>query len=168
MKPQSDPEDPDLYDRSRISCRVSLSSKKKCLQHLAELLETGLEEHEIDDSVDMDVLDALAAREKLGCTALGDGIAIPHGRVDFISRPLAAVITLASPVEFDAPDDLPVDIIVGLLIPIAQADEHLEILAGLARFFNSAKNRDAMRETDSTEQILKYLQTDQLNPADEE
>ena len=161
MKQQSDP---DLYDRSRISCRLSLSSKKKCLQYLAELLETGLEEHEIDDSVDMDVLDALAAREKLGCTALGDGIAIPHGRVDFISKPLAAVITLAKPVEFDAPDDLPVDIIVALLIPVAQADEHLEILASLARFFSSAENRESMRQTDSTEEILEYLQANQLNP----
>ena len=94
----------DLFENSRISCRASLSSKKKCLQLLAELIESSLEEHQLDDSVDMEVIDALAARERLGCTGLGHGVAIPHGRVDFINEPIGAAITLAEPIEFDAPD----------------------------------------------------------------
>lgn len=148
----------DLFDISRVSCRASLSSKKKCLQMLAELMEGSIDEHQLDESVDMEVIDALAARERLGCTGLGHGVAIPHGRVDFVSKPIAAAITLSEPINFDAADGIPVDIVVGLLIPEAEIDGHLRILASLAKFFNSAENRDAMRQTHSAEEILEFLQ----------
>ena len=78
----------DLFDISRVSCRASLSSKKKCLQMLSDLIESSLDDTELDDSVDMEVIDALTARERLGCTGLGHGVAIPHGRVDFIDKPI--------------------------------------------------------------------------------
>lgn len=147
-----------LFDISRISCRVSLSSKKKCLLSLADLIEHSLDENELDDGVDMEVIDALTARERLGCTGLGHGVAIPHGRVDFISKPIGAAITLDHPVEFDAADGEPVDIIIGLLIPEAEVDGHLKILAGLAKFFNEKDNRNAMRNSNSAEEILTFLQ----------
>ena len=147
-----------LFDISRISCRASLSSKKKCLLSLADLIESSLDSSELDDGVDMEVIDALTARERLGCTGLGYGVAIPHGRVDFITTPIGAAITLDEPVEFDAADGEPVDIIIGLLIPEAEVDGHLKILAGLAKFFNEADNRNAMRESNSAEEILTFLQ----------
>lgn len=124
---------------------------------LAELMESSLDEHELDDSVDMEVIDALAARERLGCTGLGHGVAIPHGRVDFVTQPIGAAITLKEPIDFDAPDGEPVDIIVGLLIPEAEVDGHLKILASLAKFFNSEDNRSSMRKTHSAEEILEFL-----------
>ena len=136
---------------------MSLSSKKKCLQLLAELIESGLGENELDDSVEMEVIDALAARERLGCTGLGHGVAIPHGRVDFISKPVGAAITLDEPIDFDAADGKPVDLIVGLLIPESEVDGHLQILASLASFFNSEANREAMRQTRSAQEILDHL-----------
>jgi len=148
----------DLFDKSRISCQASLSSKKKCLQLLADLIESGLEEHELDDSVEMEVIDALAARERLGCTGLGHGVAIPHGRVDFITQPIGAAITLAEPINFDAADGEPVDIVIGLLIPEEDVDGHLKILASLAKFFNQEDNCTTMRKTNSGEQILQLLQ----------
>lgn len=154
----------DLFDISRISCRESLSSKKKCLQLLADLIESSVDESELDDSVDMEVIDALTARERLGCTGLGHGVAIPHGRVDFIDQPIGAAITLAEPVDFDAADGEPVDIVIGLLIPETEVDGHLKILASLARFFNSAENRDAMRQARSAGAMLEFLQS--LNQAD--
>lgn len=147
-----------LFDNSRISCRASLSSKKKCLQLLSDLIESNLDETVLDDSVDMEVIDALAARERLGCTGLGHGVAIPHARVDFINKPIGAAITLKEPIEFDAADGEPVDIIVGLLIPEAEVDGHLKILASLATFFNEADNRDAMRKSESAAEILASLQ----------
>lgn len=112
----------------------------------------------------MEVIDALTARERLGCTGLGHGVAIPHGRVDFITKPIGAVITLDKPVEFDAADGEPVDIIIGLLIPEAEVDGHLKILAGLAKFFNEDDNRNAMRKSNSAEEILTFLQN--LDPPD--
>ena len=148
----------DLFDISRVSSGASLSSKKKCLQMLAELMEDSIDEHELDDSVDMEVIDALTARERLGCTGLGHGVAIPHGRVDFVTQPIGAAITLKEPIDFDAPDGKPVDIVIGLLIPEAEVDGHLKILASLAKFFNSADNRSSMRNTQSAEDILEFLQ----------
>jgi len=148
----------ELFDISRVSCRASLSSKKKCLQMLSDLIESSLDDTELDDSVDMEVIDALTARERLGCTGLGYGVAIPHGRVDFIDKPIGAAITLENPVDFDAADNKPVDLIVGLLIPENEVNGHLKILASLAKFFNSEDNRDAMRQTHSAEEILEFLQ----------
>lgn len=147
-----------LFDISRISSRASLSSKKKCLQLLAELMESTLDDSELDDSVDMEVIDALAAREKLGCTGLGFGVAIPHGRVDFINEPIGAAVTLAEPIDFNAADGEPVDIVIGLLIPESEVEGHLKILASLAKFFSQPENRDAMRNSQSSTEILDLLQ----------
>ena len=124
---------------------------------LSELIESTLDDTELDDSVDMEVIDALTARERLGCTGLGHGVAIPHGRVDFIDKPVGAAITLADPIDFDAADNQPVDIVVGLLIPENEVNGHLKILASLAKFFNSEDNRDAMRRTKTPEEILEFL-----------
>jgi len=152
MNPSSD-----LFDTPRVACGATLSSKKKCLQLIAELIEGSLGGDELDDSVDMEVIDALAARERLGCTGLGHGVAIPHGRVDFINKPIGAAITLDEPIDFDAADGQPVDIVVGLLIPESEVDGHLKILASLASFFNSESNREAMRQSSSAEEVLDHL-----------
>lgn len=151
-----------LLDTSRISCGTKLSSKKKSLQLVAQLIEDSLDIHDNDDDDDddgvyMDVMDALAAREKLGCTGMGHGIAIPHGRVDFIKEPIGALLTLSDPVPFDAPDKEPVDIVFGLLMPENKNEEHLHILASLAKFFNSPDNRAAIRESDNAADILRIL-----------
>lgn len=148
-----------LLNTSRITCGASLSSKKKSLQYVAQLMEDSLDINDDDDDegVDMDVMDALAARERLGCTGMGHGIAIPHGRVDFISEPIGALLTLTEAVPFDAPDDIPVDIVFGLLIPEDQNEQHLHILASLARFFNSPENREAIRQSRNPEEILQTL-----------
>lgn len=135
---------------------------------LAEMLESSLDETELDDSVEMEVIDALAARERLGCTGLGYGVAIPHGRVDFITEPLAAAITLEEPIDFDAADGKPVDLVVGLLIPESQVDDHLKILASLAKFFNDEDNREKMRNTSSAEDILDCLKNIELLPNNDE
>ena len=159
-----------LLDTSRITCGASISSKKKSLQFVAELIEDSLDinndDDDDDEGVDMDIMDALAARERLGCTGMGHGIAIPHGRVDFISEPIGALLTLTEPVAFDAPDDVPVDIIFGLLIPEDQTEEHLHILASLARFFNAPENRDAIRNSSNAEEILHTLLQRSIEPAE--
>lgn len=155
-----------LLGTSRVQCEASTTSKKKSLQLVAQLIEDSLNLHEEDDDedVDMDVIDALAAREKLGCTGMGHGIAIPHGRVDFVSEPVGALVTLTEPVEFDAPDDRPVDVVFGLLIPEEKTEEHLHILASLARFFDSAENRAKVRAAKEPEEILQMLDKCEIKP----
>ena len=146
-----------LLDESRVRCGATISSKKKSLQQIAALLESGIGINADDTEVDMDVMDALAAREKLGCTGMGNGIAIPHGRVPLVNEPIAALITLDQPVDFDAPDDLPVDIVFGLLMPEDKTEEHLAILATLARFFNIEHNRQAVRNTNNVNELLSVI-----------
>ncbi len=119
----------------------------------------GFDDDDDDDGVDMDVMDALAARERLGCTGMGHGIAIPHGRVDFITEPLGALVTLDQPVDFDAPDEQPVDVVFGLLMPEDQTEEHLKVLASLAKFFNSPENRAAVRLSRSAEELIEIIAT---------
>jgi len=140
-----------------MCCGASITSKKKSLQQIAALLESGIGMNAEETEVDMDVMDALAAREKLGCTGMGNGIAIPHGRVPFVDEPIAALITLDEPVDFDAADDEPVDIVFGLLMPEDKAEEHLAILATLARFFNDGANREAVRKTNTVEDLLAAI-----------
>ena len=153
-----------LLGASRIQCEASTTSKKKSLQLVAELIEDSLDLHDDDDDdVDMDVIDALAARERLGCTGMGHGIAIPHGRVDFVSEPVAALVTLTDPVDFDSPDNEPVDIVFGLLIPEEKTEEHLHILASVARFFNSEENRQKIRNAKNADDILLMLNECEIN-----
>jgi len=146
-----------LLDESRVCCGATISSKKKSLQQIAALLESGIGIDSEDTEVDMDVMDALAAREKLGCTGMGNGIAIPHGRVPLVNEPIAALITLDQPVDFDAPDNMPVDIVFGLLMPEDKTEEHLSILATLAKFFTVEKNRQAVRETTNVVDLLSVI-----------
>jgi len=73
------------------------------------------------------VTDSLFTRERLGSTGLGHGVAIPHGRIKGLKSPMAAVLQLAQPIAFDAPDDLPVSLLIFLLVPEAATQKHLEI-----------------------------------------
>lgn len=150
-------QDHPLVTPSRVACGARCSSKKKSLELVAGLLDTAIA-HDDDDEDEMEVIDALAARERLGCTGMGHGIAIPHGRVDFVDEPVGAIAILDQPVNFDAPDGQPVDIIYGLLMPEEQIEEHLEVLANLARFFHSEDNRQALRNAGDAAAVLRILE----------
>ncbi|MDG2046011.1 MAG: PTS IIA-like nitrogen regulatory protein PtsN [Halioglobus sp.] len=83
-----------------------------------------------------EILDHLITREKLGSTGLGGGIAIPHCRVGSCTQPLGALLSLATPIPFDAPDDQPVDLLFVLLVPEEACQQHLDILANVAHLFS--------------------------------
>jgi PTS system nitrogen regulatory IIA component len=87
---------------------------------------------------------SLAAREQLGSTGLGQGVAIPHGRVRGIRHAMAAVVRLAKPVPFDAPDGKPVDLLVALLVPENATQEHLEVLSELAQMLSDRDMRNGL------------------------
>ena len=123
-----------------IACDVDAASKKKALQALAKLLAPatgGLDENAIFDS--------LVSRERLGSTGIGEGIAIPHGRLDDLPRPAGALLVLRNGIDYDALDQQPVLILFGLLVPQSCNDVHLQILAGLAQMFSHESLRAALR-----------------------
>lgn len=155
----------ELLDPDRIVCQCDIRSKKRALQTLAELLAPSVCEEQIDDDAepslsDMDIFDALINRERLGSTALGHGVALPHSRLDNVDAPIAAMITLESGVDYESPDDQPVDMLIGLLVPQKCNDEHLKILANLAKSFSEPQFRQQLRKfsTDQSEALYDYLQ----------
>lgn len=117
----------------------------------------GKEDEPVHTLSDMDILDALIGRERLGSTGLGHGVALPHSRVDRIESPLAALITLKEGVDFEAADGEPVDLVVGLLVPQDCNDDHLKILANLARRFSDAAFRERLRSHDNGEALYNEL-----------
>ena len=170
---------PDLLDAERIRCGCELKSKKRTLQTLAELLGAALRGDRTDaengagaDSApparavgpdeapaavsDMDILDALIARERLGSTGLGHGIALPHSRMRDLAEPLAALVTLRDGVDFQSADGEPVDVVLGLLVPEDCNDEHLKILA-VAQRFSDEELREALRDCEDGEALLARL-----------
>ncbi|OGB27081.1 MAG: PTS sugar transporter subunit IIA, partial [Burkholderiales bacterium RIFCSPHIGHO2_02_FULL_66_10] len=88
---------------------------------------------------------SLFARERLGSTGLGHGVAIPHGRIKGLKQPLAAVFQLASPIGFDAPDEQPVQLMIFLLVPEAATQKHLEILSEIAELLSDSVLREQMK-----------------------
>lgn len=90
------------------------------------------------------VTDSLFTRERLGSTGLGHGVAIPHGRIKGLKSPMAAVLQLAQPIGFDAPDDLPVSLLIFLLVPEAATQKHLEILSEIAELLSDSALRDKL------------------------
>ena len=94
---------------------------------------------------------SLAAREKLGSTGLGQGIAIPHGRIHGLRDAVGAFAKLRKPVPFDAPDGKPVDQLFVLLVPEHATDQHLQLLSELAQMFSEREFRDRLtRASDAT------------------
>ncbi len=90
------------------------------------------------------MFESLFARERLGSTGLGQGVAIPHGRIKGLKDALGAFVRVAQPVPFDAPDGKPVNLVFALLVPEHATEKHLEILSELAQMFSDRALREAM------------------------
>ena len=101
----------------------------------------------------------LDAREDLGSTALGAGVAIPHGRVKGLKNPIAAFVKLKEPIEFAAPDGEAVSILIFLLVPEKATQQHLEILSSIAQLLSDQDARKSLASEDSPEKVCQLLQT---------
>lgn len=111
----------------RTLCKIDCASKKRLLEKLAALIS------ENSDDLNSDYLfEQLLSRERLGSTGIGSGIAIPHCRCKALDRTLGALITLESPIDFDAIDNQPVDVVFAMLVPENAENTHLQTLASLA------------------------------------
>jgi PTS system nitrogen regulatory IIA component len=141
-----------LLSLDRIICCDDIASKKRLLEHLSELLckRSPLLSQQA-------IFDALVNREKLGSTGLGRGVAIPHGRMAALDEPVCAFIKVDTPLDFDASDDQPVDLVFCLLVPEDSTEEHLQVLSTIAEIFSNPTTCSALRNCEDSECILAQL-----------
>ena len=128
-----------------------VSCKKRVLQTLAELAakQTGLDERVI--------LDTLLAREKLGSTGVGRGVAIPHGKLDDLDRVVMMFVKLNKPVDFDSVDEAPVDLLFLLLAPPDAGTEHLKALALVSRLMRNQNFCDKLRGANDSDTLYAMI-----------
>ena len=142
----------DLLEPQRLMLSSSAASKKRALEHLSELMASAGESFSAGH-----VFDSLLVRERLGSTGLGYGVAIPHARYQGATDAIGAFMRLDEPVDFDAMDSEPVDLVFGLLVPEDCTDEHIQILAQLAELFSDRELRSALRTADGTDEVLQLI-----------
>ena len=148
-----------LLPPENILLGLEASSKKRVFEHAGILFEN---QHGIARST---VYDALFAREKLGSTGLGQGIAIPHGRIKGLKDALGGFLRLAAPVQFDSPDGKPVTLLFVLLVPEAATERHLQILPELAQMFSDRHFRDQLAEVADTQAVHNLFLNWQVDAA---
>lgn len=142
-----------LLQPGRVVCNVEARSKKHALDVLSEILSTAAKvEHS-------DVFQSLISREKLGCTAIENGIAIPHGRLPGLAAPVGAFLKLSKPVDFDMPDREPVDLIFGMLVamPEENAGCHHEDVSAVATALADPALAAALRRAGSSRALYDLL-----------
>ena len=132
---------------------VEATSKKRVFEHAGLLFEN---QHAIARAT---VTDNLFARERLGSTGLGHGVAIPHGRIKGLKAPMAAVFQLAQPIGFDAPDEQPVALLIFLLVPEAATQKHLEILSEIAELLSDAPLREKIKASADAQALHTMIAT---------
>ncbi|MBT2371003.1 PTS IIA-like nitrogen regulatory protein PtsN [Pseudomonas fluorescens] len=140
----------------RSLVNVPGGSKKRALEQIANLI--GREVPELDTQA---VYEALIAREKLGSTGFGNGIAIPHCRLQGCESPVSALLHLDAPIDFDAIDGAPVDLLFVLLVPQAATDAHLELLRQIASMLDRKEVRDKLRNANSNEALYQVVLDEQ-------
>ncbi|MGQ0800876.1 MAG: PTS sugar transporter subunit IIA [Pseudomarimonas sp.] len=124
----------DLLGPARVVAGAKITSKKRLLELLARLLAEG----QLGDGNDSErrIFESLCSREKLGSTALGHGIAIPHGRSDALTAASGCFVQLDQPIDFGAPDGQPVDLLFAMAVPEHFTHQHLLLLSQLAEMFS--------------------------------
>ena len=131
----------------QVLVNVEVTSKKRAFEEAGLLFESL---HGLNRAL---VADSLFARERLGSTGLGHGVAIPHGRIKGLKTPMAAVFQLAQPIGFDAPDEQPVSLLIFLLVPEASTQKHLEILSEIAELLSDANLREKIKSSADVPQL---------------
>ncbi|CAA0081260.1 Nitrogen regulatory protein [BD1-7 clade bacterium] len=135
----------------RTACNVATSSKKRTFEFIADRLGQS---QPASPCINADnLLEHLNARERLGSTGIGKGIAIPHCRCSDITETIGLLIKLKKPVDFDAPDDQPVDILFVMVVPQDANDQHLQILSSLAELFHQAEFRNQLRKAQTNDEL---------------
>jgi PTS system nitrogen regulatory IIA component len=133
-------------------CSVSLSSKKRILEKIASVASTKIPELDHHQ-----LLSSLLEREKMGSTGIGNGIAIPHGRLTDTNDVVAVFLTSKSPIAFDAIDNRDVDIFIALFVPENCCDEHLSTLQSIAQLFSDKNTCKQVRKCNDDQKLFDYI-----------
>lgn len=150
-----------LLPPANVVLDLEVSSKKRMFEQVGLLFENN---QGIARSL---VFDSLFARERLGSTGLGQGVAIPHGRIKGLKEPVGAFIRLKSPVAFDAPDGRAVSLIFVLLVPEQATEQHLQILSELAQMFSDRELRTKLTDDPDAASLHQNISAWQPYAADQ-
>ncbi len=142
-----------LVSLDRTECAVQCASKKRILETIAGI--AAKNNPTIDQTT---VLNSLVARERMGSTGIGNGIALPHGRLAGLEKVIAIVVTSSPAIDFDAIDNQPVDIFFTLLVPEEQTEGHLQTLATVASKLSDKETVKAIRRANNSDEIISALQ----------
>ncbi|MCP4335909.1 MAG: PTS IIA-like nitrogen regulatory protein PtsN [Gammaproteobacteria bacterium] len=142
-----------LLSPQKIFIDTEVSSKKKLLELIANIT---ADQTRLPESI---IYSNLLNRERLGSTGLGQGFAVPHARLPDLEKTVGCFFRLKQPVNFESPDNLPVDLVFTIIIPQEATEEHLLILSSLARVFSDADICEAIREASSKEEIQRIIQS---------
>jgi nitrogen PTS system EIIA component len=141
----------EIIDARAVIAQLKAQSKKHLLQELSQALAPIVA---VDHRI---VFESLLTREKLGSTGLGQGIAIPHGRLPNITRVYGLFARLAAPINYDSVDGEPVDLVFALLSPTQAGADHLKALARISRLLREPDTIKKLRGTDSAEGLYAIL-----------
>ncbi|MFV0477184.1 MAG: PTS IIA-like nitrogen regulatory protein PtsN [Parahaliea sp.] len=142
----------EILSPERTLCRVSGGSKKRLFETIAELISENQQE-----LASAEIFSQLIARERLGSTGFGKGIAIPHCRIANCPEPLGSLLSLDEAIEYEAPDNQPVDLLFVLLVPEEAQQTHLDILARVAGLFGQEAFCQALREATDAGQLYQLM-----------
>lgn len=146
----------EYLDPRLIQVKSVVSSPKKLLQEMARLLFIPLSDTD-QECKERDVYHALLEREKLGNTGIGNGVALPHSRFEHADRAIIAIITMEKAIDYDSIDRQAVDIAFGLLVPQKATQQHLLILADIARLMSHEENKRKVLSATSAEQVIELI-----------
>ena len=135
-----------------VICKLPASSKKKLFENISELVA-----EQCSSLVAKDIFDGLFARERLGSTGLGDGVAVPHCRIAQTGTDCCAVVSLEDPIDFDAPDNKPVDLLVFLVVSGEACQDHLDRLAVIAKSFSDPQYRNKIQAAKTQEELKNLI-----------
>lgn len=148
-----------LLKRDAVAVRVSANSKRQALVALSEVASRSLGLPE-----DL-ILDALLEREQQGSTGVGQGVAVPHARLDGLERMTGVFVKLEAPVAFEAVDDRPVDLLFALFAPQDAGVEHLRALAKVSRMLRQSELREQLRQARTADALFALLSRDPASNA---
>jgi PTS system nitrogen regulatory IIA component len=140
-----------LLTPGHVLLGLDIASKKRLFEEVGFLFERTTK---LNRAV---VTDSLFARERLGSTGLGYGVAIPHGRIKGLKDPQVAVLQLNTPIGFEAADGIPVDLLIALLVPENATQKHLDLLAEIAELLSDESKRDALKTASTVEAVMASL-----------
>ena len=142
-----------LLSPQSIFVDTEITSKKKLLELIANIV---ADRSHLPEAT---IYNNLLNRERLGSTGLGQGFAVPHARLNDLDRTIAFFFRLKEAVNFEAPDNQPVDLVFTIIIPEEATEEHLLILSTLARIFSRQEICDAIRKAGSKEEIAAIIES---------